>query len=135
MAGVLVLAALAVVFALFGPWRASNAGELFAVVHDADGGERRLPLSVDQTCEVQTSLGRNVVVVQDGAARMTEADCPHKSCTQQQPISQPGQQIICLPHQLWVEIVSQGDAPNQLNEDAVRWNEGGSSTNVDLVAR
>ncbi len=134
VAGIVVLAVLAVVFALFGPWRTSDAGQLFAVVHDADGNERRLPLSQDQTCEVQTSLGRNVVVVQDGAAHMAEADCPHKSCTQQQPISQPGQQIICLPHQLWVEIVAQGDASTQLNENAVRWNES-DSPNVDLVAR
>lgn len=123
--GAVVAACLVAAFALLGPWQASNSSALVAVVHDADGVEKRLPLSQNTTLEVQTSLGRNVIVVKDGAAFVQEADCPRGTCTHQRPISQVGEQIVCLPHELWVEIV-QGDGDTSSAE---------KTTDVDLVAR
>ena len=79
-----------------------------ALVHDGDGAVHELPLDEDTVLEVTTSLGTNTIVVEDGTVRMVEADCPHGDCTRQSPISQPGQQIICLPHELWIEIVASG---------------------------
>lgn len=113
-------------------------GGLMVVVHDGEGHEQSAPLEANNTLDVQTSLGRNVVTIENGKARMTEADCPHGNCLQQQAISEPGQQIICLPHQLWVEIVAEGNSPSQLDTAAVSYDKGGSSdptSNVDLVAR
>ena len=132
VAGVAVAAILAVVVVLFGPWHTTNGSNLAAVVHDSDGNERRLRLDQDATLEVTTSLGRNVIVVQSGEVRVAEADCPQGSCMQQQPISRPGQQLICLPHKLWVEVLSGEDASSELDPNAVAYSD---PNNVDLVAR
>lgn len=138
VAGLAVAVVLAVAFVLFWPHAQAPGTSLTAVIHDGNGGEQRLPLSTNTSVEVVTSLGRNVVVVDNGTARMAEADCPHGSCMQQHPISQPGEQIICMPHKLWVEVVTEGSNTGTLDTSAVAWNDGQSSNSnndVDLVAR
>ena len=89
------------------------------VVHDSDGVDHILDLSVDDELVVQTSKGRNVVVVEDGTVRIESADCPNGDCTRQQAISAPGRQLICLPHELWVEIVADGSYGGQMDVGAV----------------
>lgn len=129
----LVMAALAVaVFAVFGQG-GSNAHDLVARVHDGDGGVRELALDVDDTLVVETSLGRNVIVVKDGEAYVAEADCPHGDCLHQLPISSPGQQLICLPHELWVEVVERGATDGELDASAVATVDGDQG--VDVVSR
>ena len=46
----------------------------------------------------------NVIVIEDGAAYMKDADCPDKLCMRQGAISRDGQTIVCLPHKLVVEV-------------------------------
>lgn len=111
-----------------------------AVVHDADGHVWRLPLDTPTTLEVTSSLGSNTIMVADGAARMTDADCPHGSCLRQTPISETGQQLICLPHQLWVEVVpARGEDTaqdgTQADVDAVGWKDERQASDVDVTAR
>ena len=125
---VLVVAFAALLWAL-AP-RSGEEGQLKALVHDGDGRVFALPLDEDARLEVVTSLGRNVIVVEDGAVRMAEADCPQGSCMAQHPASRPGEQVICLPHKLWIEVVDEGGASGSLDEDAVTWNE-----DVDFVSR
>ena len=138
VAGTLVVLGLVLAFVALSPHASHDPGKLVAVVHDGDGNEQRLPLSQNDRLEVVTDLGRNVIVVEGGQARMAEADCPHGSCMQQQPIGEPGQQIICLPHKLWVEVVASDKSAETsgLNVDAVAWDEHAqTSDDVDLVAR
>ena len=142
VAGLVVIGVLVSAFMLWGPWRTgtqdNQSSNLLVVVHDGNNNEKRVPLGENATLEFNTSLGRNVVVIQNGAAHMAEADCPHGSCMQQHPISQPGEQIICMPHELWVEVVTEGTDPGTLDKNAVVWNDGqnsNSSNDVDLVAR
>ena len=47
----------------------------------------------------------NVVVIENGEARMLDADCPDGLCMHQGAISRDGQTIVCLPHKLVVEVV------------------------------
>lgn len=121
--GVVVAVVLAVaVMAL--AWTQSGAGvgreaKLRAVVHDGDGAVHVLPLDEDAELAVTTSLGTNVVVVKDGAVRVREADCPGLDCVHQGAISAPGRQIICLPHELWIEVVADGDDGGPMDVDAV----------------
>lgn len=58
---------------------------------------REIPIELD---------GRvaNVVVIENGAAYMKDADCPDKLCMHQGTISRDGQTIVCLPHRLVVEV-------------------------------
>ena len=132
--GVFVTAVLVGACVLFGPWHNKTTTQLNAIVHDGDGEQRTLPLSQDARLTVVTDLGKNTLVIENGSLRMEEADCPNGSCLKQRPISHVGEQIICLPHKLWVEVVAEGGESTELNEDAVDWGNG-SSANVDLVAR
>lgn len=130
VAGALVAIALVAIVLLFAP-RGAGSASLVVRIHDGEGTVRELPLDRDDTLVVETPLGRNVIEVRDGAARMGDADCPNGNCLRQQPISQPGQQLICLPHQLWVEVVEAGSADGELDVSAV----SPESDDVDLVSR
>lgn len=134
VAGAVVAVALLTVFLLFGPWSHANGSGSFVVIHDANGKEQRVALNEDTTISVATELGNNTIVVEKGVARMAEADCPHGYCLHQQPISSPGQQIICLPHKLWVEIVDSSSPGGQMDTDAIV-EQDATGTKVDLVAQ
>ena len=131
IAGVIIAAAVIAACAfMLAP--APESGKLVAIVHDGADTATDLPLSEDARLEVQTDLGRNVVVVENGAVHMEEADCPGGDCMRQHAISKPGEQIICLPHKLWIEIRADGDAQaGAMDEGAVNWGDDG----VDTVAR
>lgn len=97
-------------------WRALGASAqegaqgLVAVVHDGDGGELSLPLSEDATRTITTSLGSNTVVVASGSVYVEDADCANHDCVNQDAIDAPGEQVVCLPHKLWIEVVAEGSA-------------------------
>lgn len=78
-----------------------------AVITDADKKTYELPLDTDATITVTTDLGTNVIEVKDGRVRAKEADCPNQDCVHQGWIGKPGQQIVCLPHKLTVDIVDE----------------------------
>ncbi len=63
-------------------------------------------LCSDGEYEIITPYGRNLLVISDGAAKITEADCTGGDCTQMKAISKSGEMIVCLPHRLAVTIVS-----------------------------
>ncbi len=82
-----------------------------AVVKDSDNNEYVLDLSKDSTTVVSTELGTNLVVVENGTVRVSEADCPNHDCVNQGAISKAGQQIVCLPHKLTIDISDREAAP------------------------
>ena len=51
--------------------------------------------------------GTNLLVIEDGAARIEEASCPDGVCVHTGRIRRNGQSIVCLPNQVVVEIVSE----------------------------
>ena len=61
--------------------------------------------------------GTNELVIEDGEARLTEADCPDSLCVNMGRISRSGQSIICLPHQVVVRIVDDSAAETQGVDD------------------
>lgn len=66
-----------------------------------------LPLSEDCEKTITTSDGgENTLVIQDGTASVTDANCPDKICVHHAAIRRSGESIICLPHRLTVSIVS-----------------------------
>jgi len=56
--------------------------------------------------EVSTDAGRNTIQVKNGEVQVSDADCPNHDCVNQGAISKAGQQIVCLPHKLTVDISS-----------------------------
>ena len=135
VAGVLVAAGFVAVTMLLGPWRTTDARRLDVLVCDADGHTQRVPLDQDARVSVSTSLGTNVVVVEGGRARMEQADCPRGDCLRQRAISRPGEQLVCLPHRLWVEVVApDSSGVGASGGDATANVDDGGQKDVDLVA-
>lgn len=58
----------------------------------------------ERTIEVDTEYGKNTVKVHDGGVEIVEADCPDELCKGFGFKTEPGDQIVCLPHHLYIEI-------------------------------
>lgn len=46
----------------------------------------------------------NILVISDGEAYISEANCGDHTCIRTGKISREGEQIVCLPHELVIEI-------------------------------
>ncbi len=64
----------------------------------------KYPLSVDKSVEIISERGRNLLVISDGKASISEASCPDLVCVKHRAISGGLDQIICLPNKLVVTI-------------------------------
>jgi Uncharacterized protein conserved in bacteria len=74
-----------------------------------DGKEvGRYPLSIDGTFPLNG--GSNILVIENGEAYLSEANCPDKLCVKMGKISKTGQSVTCLPNKLNVRIEGAGDA-------------------------
>lgn len=92
----------------------SNRQEGGVAVVRVNGVEtERHSLAVDGTFPLNG--GSNVLVIADGQAWLSDADCPDLLCVKQGKIHYTGQVITCLPNRLTVTV------------------EGGESNGVDLV--
>ncbi|MBR5232662.1 MAG: NusG domain II-containing protein [Clostridia bacterium] len=54
----------------------------------------------------------NTLVIEDGKAYMSDADCPDKICKEHRPISYSGETIVCLPHRIVIEITAENSVPD-----------------------
>lgn len=69
------------------------------------------PLDKDMSVTITSANGGyNTLVIKDGKADVTDADCPDKLCVNQHSISFNGETIVCLPNKLVVKIVSEAEA-------------------------
>ena len=85
-----------------------NRGTAAMVVVYQYGKEiSRYPLSEDETVTIPfEEAGYNLLMISDGAAAVSDADCPDRLSVSQREISLKGESIICLPHKLVVTIDS-----------------------------
>ena len=75
-----------------------------AVVY-LDGEEyKRHPLDEDITIMVETELGDNEIVIKDGMASCSYANCRDQVCVNQKEIDKLGEAIVCLPHKVIIKI-------------------------------
>ena len=78
------------------------------VVVKIDGVETvSYSLTEDVRYEIRTGENNeniNVLVIKDGKAYVSEADCPDGICKDYRPISYVGETIVCLPHKVVIEI-------------------------------
>ena len=107
---VLVIAAIALAAVAATNALGSAVDARTAVIQDADGNTFTMPLSQDDVLTVASSAGTNVIEVQAGKVLVSEADCPNQDCVDQGWISNAGQQIVCLPHKLVVNITDEDAA-------------------------
>lgn len=57
--------------------------------------------------------GTNILVIEDGRAYLSDANCPDKLCVHQGKISRTGEVITCLPNKLTVTVY--GAAQNHVD--------------------
>ena len=61
-------------------------------------------LEKNQTVEIVTEWGRNLLVIENGRAFVTEASCPDGVCVAERSVAYTWQSIICKPNRVVVEI-------------------------------
>lgn len=63
-------------------------------------------LSQNQTIEIENTDHEvtNTLQIEDGVAKMIEADCPDKLCMHQKAISVSKENIVCLPNRIVVTV-------------------------------
>lgn len=101
------------------------AGLVFLSLHRQPGAMVRItqdgqqvglyPLDEPRTLRYESDHGGyNVVVIQDGAVRVSEADCPDQICVRKGATNQTADPIACLPNGLIVEVIA-GEDTSQLD--------------------
>ena len=69
-----------------------------------------LPLDTDTVYEIITDDGgENILVIDDGNAKVTEANCPDGICKNHAKIHRNGESVICLPHRVVITVVNEAD--------------------------
>lgn len=61
--------------------------------------EQEIPILIDGEVE-------NILKIEGGEADMIEASCPDKLCVHQKAISKDNETIVCLPHKVVVQVIS-----------------------------
>lgn len=94
---------------------ANATSKTYLVVTQTKDGFRRVDtLSTDAEFSVETpgtgtgedaKGGINAVIIENGIVSVPNSNCSNQVCVEHDPISQPGEQIVCLPHGLVIEIV------------------------------
>ena len=62
-------------------------------------------LSEDREEIILTEKGKNVLIIKDGYADMTDASCPDGLCVRQHKINESGESLVCLPNKVTVTVV------------------------------
>ncbi len=99
-----VLAFALAVFLIF--FLGGSAGERVVIKID---GECVRELSLYENTSIDIDFGvdsefKNRLVIEDGGAYVSEANCPDGICKAHRAISKCGETVICLPHRLVIEI-------------------------------
>ena len=63
-------------------------------------------LAEEQTVKIRGEDFVSILIIREGKADMIEADCPDQICVDHRPVRYRGETIVCLPHKLVVEIIS-----------------------------
>lgn len=65
-------------------------------------------LSENQEYTIETADdGINHLIIQDGEAWISTANCPNHDCVKKGKISKNGEMLVCIPHRLTVSILSE----------------------------
>ena len=78
---------------------------LMVVCQTREGFYRADPLNTEVAYTVETSEGTNDVAISGGKVDVVRADCDNQVCVEHDPIASAGEQIVCLPHGMVIEVV------------------------------
>ena len=72
-------------------------------------GERVAEYSLYQNGEYELNGGTNILVIENGEAYLSYADCPDHTCVRTGRIKYAGQSIVCLPNKVTVTVKGNSD--------------------------
>lgn len=109
----MLIALLALALLIGGAWLllaregATADSDLIVVCQTKDGFRRVDSLAQDAEYTVETGRdGENLVSIRNGSVDVLSANCDNQVCVEHAPIGAAGEQIVCLPHGMVVEIVA-----------------------------
>ena len=106
--GALLLAALLALLLVRHRQEAKTGTDAVAVVR-TDDGEEVYPLNKDGVFSLNG--GTNTLVIENGEAWVSEADCPDKICMGMGKISKNGEFIACLPNRVIIVVEGGEESP------------------------
>jgi len=92
------------VVGVFGAYAYRDRGSGAELLIQAQGGQWIYPLDQDRELTVDGPLGKTVISIRAGKARVTEATCRDKICISMGAISAPGAWIACLPNRVFLRV-------------------------------
>lgn len=88
----------------------NNASGAYMQIEIDGAVTETLSLDTDTAFEIITDGGgRNLLVIENGSAKVTEANCPDGICKNHAEIHRNGETIICLPHRVVITVVNEAD--------------------------
>lgn len=106
LAGILLIAAVLLLLLMRGRRTEETVSGPVAVVTVNGKEAGRYPLTDDGTFPLNG--GSNVLVISDGEAWVSEANCPDRICMGMGKISKSGEFIACLPNRLIITVEETG---------------------------
>ena len=79
------------------------------------------PLAVDRRVTIAGVGGENLLVIENGCARIENADCPDHLCEDMPSISHVGETIVCLPHRVVLRVIGAEDGADAILQLHDRW--------------
>jgi len=67
-------------------------------------GNKIAEYSLSENATYELNGGTNILVIENGKAYLSDANCPDKLCVHQGKISRTGEVITCLPNKLTVTV-------------------------------
>ena len=100
MMGILVL----VLVLLLTGYRIFRKDGSTVVIRQSGSVTAAFSLEKDTEYLIKTGDHYNHLVIKDGKVSIDEADCPNQLCVKRGAIRYQGESIICLPHEVVIEI-------------------------------
>ncbi len=108
LVGALLIAALLVLLVIRNRQERETGTDAVVTVRTADGDEV-YPLNKDGVFSLNG--GTNTLVIENGEAWVSEANCPDKICMGMGKISKNGEFIACLPNQVIIVVEGGEESP------------------------
>ena len=102
---------------LFAKTLYKNNSSTYASIKISGDFYKNIPLSSNKNVQhvvIKTPHGNNTLIIKDNSIQIKDADCHDEICIKQGVVSKVGQSIICLPHELVIEI--KGDSDSNSND-------------------
>ncbi|MFD3158345.1 NusG domain II-containing protein [Haloimpatiens sp. FM7330] len=93
-----------------------NSSVIYAEISVKNKLYKKVPVSDNhkEVIKIETDLGKNIIKIHDNGVEMIEADCNDHICEYTGFIKEVGEIIVCLPHQVVVEI--KGNTEGKVDE-------------------